>query len=64
MLLSRPLTVLKDQMEKTGIENLDAELKVPATDDEVQAVGIAYQNLMQRLNESIVKEKRMSLLQL
>ena len=51
-------------MEKTGIENLDAELKVPATDDEVQAVGIAYQNLMQRLNESIVKEKRMSLLQL
>ena len=62
--LSRPLTVLKDQMEKTGIENLDAELKVPATDDEVQAVGIAYQNLMQRLNESIVKEKRMSLLQL
>ena len=39
--LSRPLTVLKDQMEKTGIENL-----------------------MQRLNESIVKEKRMSLLQL
>ncbi len=55
---------IKDQMEKTGIENLDAELKVPATDDEVQAVGIAYQNLMQRLNESIVKEKRMSLLQL
>ena len=42
--LSRPLTALKDQMENTGIENLDAELKVPATDDEVQAVGIAYQN--------------------
>lgn len=62
--LSRPLTALKDQMENTGIENLDAELKVPATDDEVQAVGIAYQNLMRRLNESIVKEKRMSLLQL
>lgn len=62
--LSRPLTVLKDQMENTGIENMDAELAVPDTDDEVQAVGIAYQNLMHRLNESIVKEKRMSLLQL
>ena len=62
--LSRPLTVLKDQMENTGIENMDAELVVPNTDDEVQAVGIAYQNLMHRLNESIVKEKRMSLLQL
>ena len=62
--LSRPLTVLKDQMENTGLENLDAELAVPDTDDEVQAVGIAYQNLMHRLNESIVKEKRMSLLQL
>lgn len=58
--LSRPLTVLKD----TGIENMDAELVVPNTDDEVQAVGIAYQNLMHRLNESIVKERRMSLLQL
>lgn len=43
--LSRPLTVLKDQMENTGIENMDAELVVPNTDDEVQAVGIAYQNL-------------------
>lgn len=53
-----------DQMENTGLENLDAELAVPDTDDEVQAVGIAYQNLMRRLNESIVKEKRMSLLQL
>lgn len=62
--LSRPLTVLKNQMENTGIENMDAELVVPNTDDEVQAVGIAYQNLMHRLNESIVKERRMSLLQL
>lgn len=62
--LSRPLTVLKDQMENTGIENMDAELVVPNTDDEVQAVGIVYQNLMHRLNESIVKERRMSLLQL
>lgn len=62
--LSRPLTVLKDQMENTGIENMDAEFVVPNTDDEVQAVGIAYQNLMHRLNESIVKERRMSLLQL
>ena len=62
--LSRPLIVLKDQMENTGIENMDAELVVPNTDDEVQAVGIAYQNLMHRLNESIVKERRMSLLQL
>lgn len=62
--LSRPLTVLKDQMENTGIENMDAGLVVPNTDDEVQAVGIAYQNLMHRLNESIVKERRMSLLQL
>ena len=62
--LSKPLTMLKDQMENTGIENLDAELVVPNTDDEVQAVGVAYQNLMRRLNESIVKEKRMSLLQL
>ena len=62
--LSRPLTMLKNQMENTELENMDAELMVPNTDDEVQAVGVAYQNLMRRLNESIVKEKRMSLLQL
>ena len=30
--LSKPLTALKDQMENTGLENLDAELAVPDTD--------------------------------
>ena len=62
--LSKPLTALKNQMENTGLENMNAEPVFLHTDDEVQAVGIAYKNLMRRLNESIVKEKRMSLLQL
>ena len=62
--LTRPLSTLRAQMENTGLENLDVEPMVLNTDDEVQALGIAYQNLTKRLNEAIVKEKRLSLLQL
>lgn len=62
--LSGPITSLRKQMENTGIENLDAEPEILNTDDEMEALGIAYQKLIKRLNESMIKEKRLSLLQL
>ncbi len=55
---------LRDQMENTGIENLDMEPVIFNTDDEMKALSIAYQKLIRRLNEAMVKEKRISLLQL
>ena len=62
--LSRPLTTLKNQIESTDIDNLNMEYEVIESGDEVEAVSLAYNNLIKRLNASIVKEKRMSLLQL
>lgn len=62
--LSRPIMQLRDQMENTGIENLDTEPAVLNTDDEMEALSIAYKKLIRRLNEAMVKEQRSSLLQL
>lgn len=62
--ITRPITTLREQMENTGLENLDAEPALLNADDEMVALGKSYQKLLNRLNESIVKEKRLSLLQL
>ena len=63
--LARPIESLRNQMENTGIENLDGQnLTLSGDDDEVKALGIAYQNLLHRLNESMIKERKLSLLQL
>lgn len=63
--LARPIESLRKQMENTGIENLDGQnLTLSGDDDEVKALGIAYQNLLHRLNESMIKERKLSLLQL
>lgn len=62
--LSKPVVSLREQMENTGSENLDTLPIIPDSGDEMEALGIAYQNLIQRLNESMVKERRLSLLQL
>lgn len=67
--VTAPIRQLREQMEHTRLENLDETVEETAlilksNDDEVLALGKAYQRLMNRLNESIVKEKRLSLLQL
>lgn len=67
--VTAPLRQLRTQMEHTRLENLDetseeTALILQSNDDEIVALGEAYQKLMNRLNEAVVKEKRLSLLQL
>jgi two-component system sensor histidine kinase YesM len=62
--LSKPIIRLREEMEKTGIENLDADVPINATDDEMKALELSYHNLLTRLNKSMIKEKSMSVLQL
>lgn len=67
--VTAPIRQLRKQMEHTSLENLEETVEETAlilnsNDDEVVALGEAYQRLMNRLNESMVKEKRLSLLQL
>lgn len=62
--LTRPLVQLKETMERTQTDNLADELVTDDVTDEIMAVNQAYQNLIARLKESMVREKRLSLLQL
>lgn len=67
--ITAPLRLLREQMEHTVYENLEENMQETAlvldtTADDVVALGKAYQSLLNRLNEAVVKEKKMSLLQL
>lgn len=67
--ITAPIRLLREQMEHTQLENLeensqDTALILDTTADEVVALGKAYQNLLNRLNEAAMKEKKLSLLQL
>lgn len=62
--LTKPIRKLREQMEKTQIENLDEEVLLDTSNDEVEALSHSYQRVLNRLDEAIVKEKRLSILQL
>lgn len=62
--LTKPIQKLREQMENTRIENLDQEVYLDTSNDEMEALSKSYQKVLTRLDESIVKEKRLSILQL
>lgn len=63
--LTRPIHQLKNFMETTHIENM-MEAKIPEkiSNDEIEVLYVSYKNVLERLNISMIREKRMSLLQL
>ncbi len=63
-LLTKPILQLKGQMEKTELENLGEKIIYDKSNDEIVALSKSYQKVLTRLNEEIIKERRMSLLQL
>lgn len=67
--ITAPIRQLREQMEHTAYENLEENMQETAlvldtTADDVVALGKAYQSLLNRLNAAVVKEKKLSLLQL
>ncbi len=62
--LTKPLRQLKDFMEKTQIHNLDAEIPQKIPNDEIETLYLSYKSTLERLEKTIVEEKRMSNLQL
>lgn len=62
--LTKPIQKLREQMENTRIENLDQEVFLDTSNDEMEALSKSYQKVLNRLDESIVKERRLSILQL
>lgn len=62
--LTKPIRQLQHFMETTHLGNLEAEIPEKISNDEIETLYVAYREVMERLNESILKEKRLSLLQL
>ncbi|MDD3337513.1 MAG: histidine kinase [Lachnospiraceae bacterium] len=63
-MLTKPIRQLRMVMENTKLENLGEDVDVYAPNDEIKALSNSYQNVMGRLQKSMVKEKRLSILQL
>lgn len=62
--LTSPLRKLREVMENTQLGNLEQEIQMAMPNDELKALNLSYQNLLERLHQSIVKEKQASLLHL
>lgn len=62
--LTNPIRQLRTIMERTKLENIGDEVSLDTPDDEIEALSITYQNVLERLHKSIIKEKKMSLLQI
>lgn len=62
--LTKPIRKLKELMESTDLECLGTKIDFDVSNDEIQALNQSYQRVLLRLNEGVIKEKRLSLLQL
>ena len=62
--LTNPIRQLRTIMERTKLENIGDGVSLDTPDDEIEALSISYQNVLERLHKSIIKEKKMSLLQI
>lgn len=62
--LTKPIHQLQKFMETTHLDNLEADIPEKISNDEIESLYISYKDVLIRLNESILKERRMSLLQL
>lgn len=62
--LTRPIRQLQHFMETTRLDNMNAEIPEKISNDEIEALYVSYRDVLERLNQSMLNEKRMSLLQL
>ena len=62
--LTRPIRQLQTFMEMTQIDNMNAEIPEKISNDEIEALYSSYRDVLERLRQSMLNEKRMSLLQL
>ena len=61
--LARPIKRMQHLMEQTELENMNRNISIDNSSDEMEALYGTYQGLMERLSEAMQKEKESSLLQ-
>ena len=62
--VTEPIHELQKFMENTEIGNMDDEIQTKISNDEIESLYESYKAMLNRLNKSTLKEKRMSMLQL
>lgn len=62
--LTRPLRKLREKMEQTQLSNMGQDIRIESSDEDIQALGRSYQQLLARLDCAINKEKKLALLQM
>lgn len=62
--LTGPIRQLRDQINRADLENLDTDLLLPTGNDEIESLQMAYTSLLERLQDAIEREARLSSLQI
>lgn len=62
--LAKPIKVLQSFMENTKLENITDDIPEKISIHEIEALYLSYKDVLNRLAEAVVKEKRFSVLQL
>lgn len=62
--LSKPIKQLQKFMEATRLDNLEQEMPEKISNDEIEILYSSYKDVILRLRDSMIKEKRMSIMQL
>jgi two-component system sensor histidine kinase YesM len=62
--LMRPVRELKQLMESTELDNLDKDPEIIPANDEFETLNQSYRRLLKRLDVAIVRQNKLSLLQI
>ena len=63
-ILTKPLRQLRTVMTNTKLDNLSSQVLIDTPNDEIEALSVSYQELLERLKKAIVKEKQLVTLSL
>lgn len=62
--LTRPLRKLREVMEKTELSTIDFNEVIDVPNDEIMALSLTYQNVLERLKNTLEEEKQIIVLQM
>jgi heavy metal sensor kinase len=56
--IMRPISKMSDQMDDIGSEHLEERIETPNTSDEIEKLGLTFNKLLDRLQESFERERQ------
>lgn len=62
--LTEPIKELKHHIDNTALENLEQQFEIDTSNNEIEALSNSYACFLSRLNDAVIKEKKLSLLHL